>query len=372
MKSCALQIEIVLSMLTVAAAAQTAEAPDADKTLSPFFLVRSDDPSVDQLPLLSTRADVTIAGTIADVVVTQTYKNDGTRPIEALYVFPASTRAAVYGMKMKIEDRIIVAEIHEREQARQEYETAKKEGKSASLLEQQRPNVFQMNVANIMLGDVIAVELRYTELLAPREVVYEFVYPTVVGPRYSNKSAAGAPPSEKGVASPYQHEGEKPLYNFGIRVRLIAGIPIQEITCPSHQTNISHDGKKAATVELAPEETNGGNRDFILHYRFDGDHIESGLLLAPGGDENFFLLMVEPPRRVEPDDVPPREYIFIMDVSGSMNGFPLETSKTLLRNVLTQLRSCDFFNVIFFSGGDWTLSPQSLPAGQKNIQYALD
>ena len=120
------------------------------------------------------------------MLVTQVYKNDGKKPLEAIYIFPASTRAAVYGMKMTIGKRVIEAKIKKRDEARREYEQARDAGKNASLLEQQRPNVFQMNVANIMPGDEIKVELKYTELLVPTDRVYEFVYPTVVGPRYSN------------------------------------------------------------------------------------------------------------------------------------------------------------------------------------------
>ena len=139
---------------------------------------------------------------IADVQVTQVYKNEGKKALEAIYVFPASTRAAVYGMKMTIGERVIEAKIKKREKARQEYEEAKQQGKSASLLEQQRPNVFQMNVANIMPGDEIKVELKYTELLVPTDGVYEFVYPTVVGPRYSNQKADAAPASEGWMRTP--------------------------------------------------------------------------------------------------------------------------------------------------------------------------
>ena len=141
-------------------------------------MVKCDDPGIDQLPLESTAAEVSIAGVIVDVKVTQVYKNTGKQAIEAIYVFPASTKASVYGMKMTIGERTIIARIQEK--ARQEYEQAKQEGKSASLLEQQRPNVFQMNVANIMPGDLIKVGLSYTELLVPTECVYEFSYPTVV------------------------------------------------------------------------------------------------------------------------------------------------------------------------------------------------
>ncbi|MBI5525920.1 MAG: trypsin, partial [Deltaproteobacteria bacterium] len=116
----------------------TAEEPGADKTLSPYFFVKSEEPGADQLPLKATSADVNIAGVIANVAVTQVYKNEGKRPIEAVYVFPASTRAAVHAMKMTIGSRTIVAKIEKREEARQQYEEAKQQGKSASLLEQQR------------------------------------------------------------------------------------------------------------------------------------------------------------------------------------------------------------------------------------------
>ena len=193
------------SLISTTGIAQQKESDD--KTLSPYFFVKSDDPSVDRLPLKSTSAAVTISGVIADVKVTQVYKNEGSHALEAIYVFPASTRAAVYAMKMTIGERTINAKIKKRDEARQEYEQAKQQGKSASLLEQQRPNVFQMNVANIMPGDVVRVEMSYTELLVPTDKVYEFVYPTVVGPRYSNQAASTAPSSDKWVQNPYLHRG---------------------------------------------------------------------------------------------------------------------------------------------------------------------
>ena len=145
------------------------------------------DPNVDHLPLKDTRVEIAVSGVIADVKVVQTYRNEGSRPINATYVFPASTRAAVYAMRMRIGDQVIVAKIKEREAAKKEFDAAKKEGKSASLLEQDRPNVFTMNLANIMPQDQVEIELRYTELLVPTDGIYEVVYPTVVGPRYSSQ-----------------------------------------------------------------------------------------------------------------------------------------------------------------------------------------
>lgn len=342
-----------------------------DKTLSPYFFVKSDDPNVDQLPLKSTSANVNISGVIADVKVIQAYKNEGKHAIEAIYVFPASTRAAVYGMKMTIGERTIIAKIDKRDNARKTYEDAKKAGKSASLLEQQRPNVFQMNVANILPGDEIKVELNYTELLVPTDKTYEFVYPTVVGPRYSNQSAETAAPSDKWIQNPYLHQGKTPTYNFDISVNIAAGLPIQKIYCTSHKTNVNYDGSASALIKLDKSETNGGNRDYILKYRLDGEKIESGLLLYKGEKENFFLLMMQPPKRITLSQIPGREYIFIVDVSGSMHGFPLDISKKLLKDLISNLRPTDTFNVLLFSGGSSLLSEQSLAATPENINKAI-
>ncbi|MDH7501001.1 MAG: VIT domain-containing protein, partial [candidate division NC10 bacterium] len=167
----------ILSLLPTVAPAQGKE--EAGRTLSPYFFVQSEGAEVDSLPLKSTSVRVKVAGVIADVTVTQVYQNEGKKPLEAIYIFPASTRAAVYGMKMTIGARTLIAQVRERDRARREYEQAKEEGRSASLLEQQRPNVFQMRVANLLPGDIIQVELRYTELLVPNDGIYEFVYPTV-------------------------------------------------------------------------------------------------------------------------------------------------------------------------------------------------
>jgi Ca-activated chloride channel homolog len=317
----AFALAICTLLVPLDAAAQ--EVPlRADKTLSPYFFVDGGDPAVDRLPLKDTRVDVAITGVIADVTVRQVYENRGTRPIHARYIFPASTRAAVYGMTMTVGDVRIVARIKEREQAKTEFEAAKREGKSASLLEQGRPNVFTMNIANVLPGDTIAVELKYTELLVPTEGRYEFVYPTVVGPRYSAKSESQASPEDAFVKAPYTREGVAPTSDFHIGGLVSTGIPIQEIASPSHDVVFRPIEQGRTEMALADGERFSGNRDFILRYRLAGETISSGLLLYQGRDENFFLLMAEPPQAVTADEIPSREYIYVVDVSGSMHGFP--------------------------------------------------
>jgi Ca-activated chloride channel family protein len=357
-------------VISAPAAAQYAETTD-DRTLSPYFFIENGDPSVDRFPLKQTDVEVNISGVIADVLIKQTYSNDGMRPISARYIFPASTRAAVHGMKMIIGEQVITAKIKERQAAQKQFNKAKKEGKSASLLKQQRPNVFSMNVANVMPGDTIDIELSYTELLVPTDGIYEFVYPTVVGPRYSSQKETNAPETDQWIKTPYLPEGSEPDTKFNITTKLSTGMPLQDIAIPSHETDVFWGGDSLATVALKDAEAFSGNRDYILNFRLAGEEIQSGLMLFEDRDENFFLLMVQPPERVQLEDIPPREFIFVVDVSGSMHGFPLNTSKKLLKDLIGNLRETDKFNVVLFAGGSHLMAPLSVPATDENIAKAI-
>jgi len=349
--------------------------PAEDRTLAPYFYVAGGDPETERLPLKETRAEVDIAGVIAAVRVHQVFENRAGKPIEAVYVFPASTRAAVHAMRMKIGSRTIEAHIERKKEARAQYEAAKQAGQRASLLEQERPNVFTTSVANIMPGDRIEVELDYSEMILPDNATYEFVYPTVVGPRYPG---GANPKTDQWMANPHLKAGDTEPYAFDIKVRMQTGIALKEVSSPSHKIAVNYAGPTTADVRL--DQPGGGNKDFVLRYRLAGDKIETGLLLYaepsagpshPG--ENFFALLMEPPRRPSDADIPPREYIFLLDVSGSMHGFPLDTAKELMRHLLSNLRPTDHFNLALFSGANYVWSPSgSKPATASNIRAALD
>ncbi len=340
------------------------------KNQSPYFHVKTGGIDLDHFPLLSSSADVQIAGPIADVSINQIYKNDCDTPIEALYVFPASTRAAVYEMTMYVGGRIIKAEIQEKNKAKKTYEKAKKEGKRASLLEQHRPNVFQMNVANILPGDEVRVELKYNEFLVPENRMYSFIYPTVVGPRFADKAHANQ--DSKFVSNPYGKEGEDPSYDFDIRLSLNAGMPIEKSFCKSHKVNINYKNATSAEVSLKQSEKHGGNRDFIFDFSLSGDQIAEGTFLYDHGDEKFFLTMVQPPSNISEVEIPAREYIFVMDVSGSMRGFPISVSKNLMKDLVANLRPTDKFNIMLFAGGSQLMSQISIAATQLNLMKAFN
>ena len=360
--------------LLVARPLHAQEAPGPRlKTESPYFFVKSNDPAVDALPLKATEVDVKVSGVIADVTVTQTYRNEGTRAIEAKYVFPGSTRAAVGGLNVRLADRLITAQIREKQQARIDYDAAKQEGKTAALLEQHLPNVFQMNVANILPGDEVKVELRYTELLVPQAGNYQFVFPTVVGPRYNSPQSGQA--NAKWVAQPTLRTGVAPNTAFRMKVALDTPLGIKEVRCATHAIDVGkRDNDQHADITLARTGEPADNRDFVLDWRLAGEKIESGLMLYKGqgeNAENFFLAMVEPPKSVAANAISPRDYIFVVDISGSMHGFPLDTAKVLLERLIGGLRPSDTFNVLLFSGSSKMLSPQSVPATRANIEQAL-
>lgn len=361
---------LLLCLLTVVVLGE----PAPDRCLSPYFVVNSGAETGADFPLQSTRVSAELAGPIAEVRVVQTYANHGKTALEATYLFPASTRAAVHGLTMTLGGRRVVAQIKERGEARRTYEQAKADGKTASLLEQQRPNVFSMHLANILPGDVVEVELAYSELLVPTDGTYEFVYPTTVGPRYSSRPATTAADDAKWVANPYLPQGSPAVASFALEARVVSGMPLHEVASTTHRVGIDFRAANEAQVSIAPDEPLAADRDFILHYRLAGGAIETGLLVDPaaGADgDRHFLLLLEPPARPAATQIPARDFLFVVDVSGSMHGFPLETAKTLLRELAARLRPVDSFNLLLFAGDSRLLSPASLPATTENVTAAL-
>lgn len=334
-------------------------AQDTDVTECPYFNVFSTDSTGVVFSLVSTDIDATVSGVIANVIVEQTYINAGDSTIDASYVFPMSTNAAIYGMEMQIDDRTIVAEIRRKDEAQEIFDQANDDGLTASLLEQERPNVFQMSLANINSGDTLKVRMVYTELLVPTDGVYQFVFPNIVGPRFTTN----------GEPWVYQTMLDSiPLSETALNVNLKinAGMTLNA-ECISHNTTFDYQGSSAETTLS----TNPGD-DFIVNYSLDDNQIETGLLLYEEEEENFFLSMIQPAKPDIEFDSPQREYVFILDVSGSMSGAPIELSKELMTNLLNDLNSDDKFNIVFFAGGSATLSPNSIPVNSENIDMAID
>lgn len=334
------------------------------KTESPYLQVVNNKSNI---PLKSTKANVQIVGTIAHVQITQTYQNLGKNTIEANYVFPMSTQAAVHDMRMKVGNRTTRAKIFEKQEAKRVYENAIKQGKRAAKLDQQRPNVFQMKVGNILPNEEITVDLFYTEMLLPKNGDYQFVFPGVVGPRYTGESTN----SNKAFNTPYTKKGISATFNYDIDVCINAGVFIQKVASETHEVVVNYPDSKSAEIAISKNEENPANRDFILDFSLRGNKIQSGILLYEGEKENFFSMMIQPPKKVLKGEISPREYLFIVDVSGSMNGYPLDVSKELLRNLLGNLRDSDSFNIQLFASTSSIFKQKSVKATRNNIEMGL-
>ena len=339
--------------------------PDnGDEVCSPYFFVKSNDPEKSWMPLKSTRAYVKITGNIADVKVEQIYKNESDRSLDAIYIFPGSTRAAVYGLDMTIGKRVIHAKVKEREQARKDFEQARQAGKRATLLEQDRPNVFKTEVTNIRPGDEIKVEMYYTELLEYRDKIYEFVYPTAVGPRYSTANEEYVQKSIEQLMSKHQPK-------FNVQVVIDGAIPVQTVASSSHAISMKKVSETSTVVAMQNPLDEKLGKDFVLQYSLQGKEVMGGLTLYEHNNEKFFLLMMQPPKKTKESLIMPREYIFIVDVSGSMHGYPLEVSKGILTRLISSLKPTDRFNVLLFESSNAMLSKTSMPATPENIQKAI-
>lgn len=221
------------------------------------------------------------------------------------------------------------------------------------------------------------MSLRYTELLVPREGRYEFVYPTVVGPRYN--SPRGEAAGERWVAQPTLRAGVASTAAFALRVALDTPLPARDVASPSHALEVIEHGPRRMEVALKDEPGRpAANRDFVLRYGLGGEGVASGLLLqrdeggnGKGGEGGHFIAVVEPPKAVAPAAVVPREYVFVVDISGSMHGFPLDTAKVLMQRLLADLRPSDRFNVMLFSGSARMLAAAPVTATQANVAAAV-
>lgn len=365
---------ILLAVIAIFSAAYAIET-STDVSESPYFEIETEEAAISSsageiFPLQSTQVDVQISGVIANVTVEQVYQNRGQSKIDAVYVFPASTKAAVHGMKMQIGDRLIEAKVHEKQKAKDIFETAKLENKTASLLEQKRPNVFQMSVANILPDDEVKVILSYTEYLEPTEKIYSFVYPTVVGPRYSNQTGSG----ESWLGNPYLGEKAGNPATFELKTTINSGLPLSGVKCNTHDLDIVYLGPDEVTCKTKGDPTALANRDLVLDYRLDGEKVQTGLLLHEAknaSDENFFLLTMQPPNRVDSKAVVDREYIFVVDVSGSMSGFPIKTAKNLMSDLVGQLGTGDRFNILKFASSQDVFSNRSVDATPENLKKGM-
>lgn len=363
-------------------------------------------------PLKHTDVNAEISGTVARVTVTQQFHNPFKDKIEAVYAFPLHQDSAVDDMTMTVGERVVKGVIKEKGEAKRIYDQAKQQGKVASLLDQERPNIFTQSVANIEPGEQVTITIRYSQTMDWEDGRFGFDFPTVVGPRYIPGGTTGggqpvtidkpmppmfrkpepkrgpegeapvvnpdpAKPTEQvpdadRITPPVVEEGFRAGHDISITVKIEAGRPIEDLKSALHEVEVGHpDGDKTRAVVKLAEKSTIPNKDFSISYRTAGEAITDAVLTHTDERGNFFTMVLQPPARVKPEQVVPRELVFVLDTSGSMHGFPMETSKAMMRRAVENLRPEDEFNIVTFAGNTSVLFDHPVANNESNRHKAL-
>jgi Ca-activated chloride channel family protein len=371
-------------------AAATEGAPAAP-TQGALRATNRDGAEVGEFPLEHTEVSADVTGYIGRTVVEQTYGNPFDEVIEAVYVFPLPGMSAVNDFVMEVGARKIVGLVRPREEAEQIYAQARARGQTASLLTQERPNIFTQSVANIEPGGKVVIRITYFERLVYQHGTYEFVFPMVVGPRYipggAAEGAAGAkqaPPGGGGTSAPTDRvpdadritppvlrPGERSGHDIGLTLAIDAGLPIAGLQAVTHCVEVEDHSTTRKVLRLAAADSIP-NRDFVVRWKVDGAETQFGVLAHRGEQGGFLTLLMQPPLAPADAQVTPREITFLIDVSGSQSGLPLGLSKEIVRRTLDELRPEDAFNIYFFASGNGQLWERPRPNNRANVQEARE
>ncbi|AFZ24253.1 uncharacterized protein containing a von Willebrand factor type A (vWA) domain [Cylindrospermum stagnale PCC 7417] len=341
-------------------------------------------------PLKHTEVKAKIAGNISRVEVTQSFENPFTTTLEAVYIFPLPDEAAVDDMLIRIGDRTIQGSIKKRQEALAIYEQARKQGRTAGLLEQERDNIFTQSLANIKPGEQIDVIIRYSDSLKFEGGNYEFVFPMVVGPRYipgitieDNAVGGGsaiAPmtlnqdtdlvPDASRLNSPILPAGMRSRHDINVTLEINAGVEIQDISSPSHQIQIIRE-EQLVQVKLGGGHTIP-NKDLILRYQVASNNLQTTTLTQADERGGHFALYLIPALQYRPEQVVPKDVVFLIDTSGSQGGAPLMQCQELMRRFINGLNPQDTFSIIDFADTTQQLSPVPLPNTSQNRALAIN
>lgn len=344
-------------------------------------LVAATDHGPRPLPLVHTSVHGFVSGALARVEVRQAFDNPFEKPIEAIYAFPLPQDAAVHDMTIRVGDRVVRGLIRRREEARAMYRAARAAGKTAALLDQERPNLFTQSVANILPGARVIVDIEYDVELHYEDGQYSFVFPMTVGPRYIPGAPNGKPlvghgtspdtnrvPDASRVTPPLEPPGERSGRDIDLELLIDPGSRTREIYSPTHVITAvasPRHGRNVIRVALA-EKKQIPNKDFVVRYRLADTRPAMSVLSHRDQRGGFFTFRFEPPSRPAAGEIAPKELYFVVDTSGSMSGQPLELVKEAMRYAIRNLNPEDTFQIIRFSSSSSRLADRPLAATPQN------
>ncbi|MGZ8853270.1 MAG: marine proteobacterial sortase target protein [Thermoanaerobaculia bacterium] len=361
---------LLLFIAAAAAAANDRPLVTLNLVKSGMMLLKTNNPGLYvPAPAVQTDVDLRVRGMILRGEVTQRFRNPESECVEAIYAFPLPETAAVDRLRMKIGQRVIEGEIKERKAAELVYEQAKSDGRHASLLSQERPNLFTVAISNIGAGEEVVVTIDYQQTVDYKDGAFRFRFPTTIGPRYIPGKevpvvASGTGwsvdtdqvPDASRVTPPVNQPGEQRQNHLRLSVDLDSGVSLSRVESPYFKTDATTLSPSHYLLSLTDAPA---DRDFELVWRPDlGSAPQSALFT----EKDFALLMLMPPARSISSARMPKESIFIIDTSGSMAGPSLQSAKKALLLALDRLSPSDRFNVIEFNSVTHTLFDHTQPA----------
>lgn len=317
-----------------------------------------------------------LAGNALWVKIRQHYHNDSGENAEFIYTFPLPENAAVCGFTATIGEKVITTEIKEKEQAFAAYDEAIRQGDSAFLLESMRANVFQISLGQIDTGEDVKIEINYFQEITTSDTEMRILIPTLVGSRYIPGNVSG----EKigpGEARPTDRVPDAdfispPRGNTDCRASLQMNIktmsPFISIDSPSHRIQVEQSDFTTAAVSLE-EGTTRMDRDFILSLKLSDEPLPR-ILYGQNDRNEYYALASYTPELPAIDKKQAGEYIFLIDISGSMAGEKLEQAAQAMKICLRNLGTDDLFNLVAFESELHPFSQKSLPFNQKNLDLA--
>lgn len=343
-------------------------------------------PSTDRFILEETHVDVEISGVVARVRMEQVFKNPYNDRLEAIYVFPMPENAAVDGYSFQIGETVIQGVVKKREEARQEYEQARDEGRKGALLEQERPNIFTQSVANIPPGGRVRVRVEYVHPVKVDGKSYSFRFPMVVAPRYVPGQVASRPsvgrgwssdtdqvPDASHITPPVLPKGQRLGNDIHITMKIDGAMPLGSVIPVTHEIDVTQDSESTARIELRNGAT-VANKDFVVEYSLAGKSTVLASLAhrdEPSND-GYVMLVLQPKRDITVEEIVAREVVFVFDKSGSMNGTSINQLRVLGQEILGKLNPQDTFRLIAFSNDVLSLGNDPLPATPENIANGRD
>ena len=369
---------VLVTILLSLPAARAQEAPNTDVQSGTLLLKMQ--AGLKTATRTNTDVAMTVSGLVARVSVRQEFRNDGDEWTEGVYVFPLPDKAAVDRMRLHIGERYIEGEIREKEQARKDYERARNEGRKASLVEQERPNLFTTSVANIAPGERVVVEIEYLENLRYDNGTFSIRFPMTLTPRYipgspvPDRQGSGwsADTTRVGDASRITppHVTTSQDHRISLRANIDAGMPLEIVASRYHPVEVSED-RGRYTVSLVGNDV-PLDHDFELLWRPVASAVPRAMVFREtiAGQPHYLLMVIPPDVEKHAGLTMPRELIFIVDTSGSMHGASIAQAKQALTRAIDDLGPADRFNIIEFNSSARALYHQSVAADAANLAHA--